>query len=428
MNLKRASTPPPSEDVSQRLMAPPLTPGAPLPKTIIPPSPGGHRLDILAAAATSKRPAKIRAPPVGSKRSLIVGVRKPATKTSKAKIETSEAKDDIAFAKMSTGLMDLPGEIRNLIYSFTQSNSRQALLVYRPRLASLRSRTRLDRHRTLPSDILEQKHDEAFSANGHRGSTRGSSRKCKSGTLARETNRPFYGLTQVCRLLRAEFRPLYLQKQEIGIDLVEVVQYLQTFYPEAPEQFKALSISTDRKIDMPFTGNLTIAVGDKLKAIEKAVEGIDVWPLLDLWANSFKIEAGFGRYMAPHYDATADGEAKDLYRLFGRQVQADRRCSVMNVAWRTVLRTRSLASVTIHRKPASTSSTSGSPPQQAARLAVPVVIGPRPYIHILFRADTAEPWMTKAVSKIPQAWLKVCGLDSMEYFDIKVGVEPTQAD
>jgi hypothetical protein len=66
------------------------------------------------------------------------------------------------------------------------------------------------------------------------------------------------------------------------------------------------------KIDMPFTGNLTIAVGDKLKDVEKAVEGIDVWPLLDLWANSFKIEAGFGRYMAPHYDATADGEAKDL--------------------------------------------------------------------------------------------------------------------
>jgi hypothetical protein len=159
---------------------------------------------------------------------------------------------------------------------------------------------------------VERQQDAALPAQNRRGGKRGGSRKPKSSTLARETNRPFCGLAQVCRLLRAEFRPLYLQKQEIGMDLVEVAQYLQTFYPEAADQFKALSTSTDRKIDMPFTGNLTIAVGDKLKDVEKAVEGIDVWPLLDLWANSFKIEAGFGRYMAPHYDATADGEAKDL--------------------------------------------------------------------------------------------------------------------
>lgn len=194
-----------------------------------------------------------------------------------------------------------------MIYTFTGSNSRQALLVHRPRLASLRSRTQLDRHRTLQSDLVEQEQSAALP-----GAARRSQRKTKSGTLARETNRPFFGLTQVCRLLRQEFRPIYMQRQEIGMDLVDVVKYLGVFYPEAAEHLKKLSTANDRKLDMPFTGNLTIAVGDKIRDVEKTKDGVNIYPLLDLWANSLKIEAGFGRYMQAHYDATTDGEAKDL--------------------------------------------------------------------------------------------------------------------
>jgi hypothetical protein len=103
-----------------------------------------------------------------------------------------------------------------------------------------------------------------------------------------------------------------MQRQEIGIDLIDTMRYLEVFYPESADHLKALSTANDRKLDMPFTGNLTIAVGDKIKDVEKVKEGVDVFPLLDLWANSFKIEAGFGRYMQVHYDATADREAKDL--------------------------------------------------------------------------------------------------------------------
>lgn len=105
---------------------------------------------------------------------------------------------------------------------------------------------------------------------------------------------------------------MYMQKQEIGMDLVDVVSYLKTHYPEAPEQLKALSTSHDRKADMPFTGNLTIAIGERIKGLEMTTKGVDVWPLLDIWANSLKIEAGFGRYLQVNYDATGDGEAKDL--------------------------------------------------------------------------------------------------------------------
>ena len=188
------------------------------------------------------------------------------------------------------------------------------MLVYRPRLASLRSRTRLDRQRTLKSDVVEEEQDRSLATINTCGCTSGRvyKRKSKTALLARETNRPFFGLTQVCRLLRQEFRPIYMQRQEIGMDLLEVVPYLETFYPEAAGLLKDLSTSNDRKIDMPFTGNFTIAVGDKVKEVEKSADGVDVWPLLDIWANSFKIEAGFGRYMQANYDATADGEAKDL--------------------------------------------------------------------------------------------------------------------
>jgi hypothetical protein len=103
-----------------------------------------------------------------------------------------------------------------------------------------------------------------------------------------------------------------MQRQEVGMDLVEAVPYLRTFYFEAPALLENLSTSDTRKLDLPFTGNLTIAVGDKIKEAEKAAKGVDVWPLLDVWANSFKIEAGFGRYMRESYDPAVDGEAKDL--------------------------------------------------------------------------------------------------------------------
>jgi hypothetical protein len=164
-----------------------------------------------------------------------------------------------------------------MIYLQTFQTPKQALLVHRPRMASLRPRTRLDRQRSLESDVVD-----------------------------REL------LTQVSQQVRNEFRPIYLQKQEIGMDLTEIVLYLQTFYLSAPAEFAKLNIEGPRAKDMPFNGNLTIAVGDKPGEVEKSKGGVEVLPLLDLWANSFKIEAGFGRYLKNDYVPQTDGEAKDL--------------------------------------------------------------------------------------------------------------------
>jgi len=197
-----------------------------------------------------------------------------------------------------------------MIYSYTHSTARQALLVHRPRLASLRSRTRLDRARPLASEIVGHEHDKTLSLTKRRRSLQTYSRP---GGLARETNRPFYGLTQVCQLIRAEFRPLYLCHQEIGMDLSEVVNYLRTFYADAQDRLDLLEPPGGRKQDAHFTGNLTIAVGDKINATERGAGGVDVSPLLDVWANSYRIEAGFGRYHSVGYVPEHDGEAKDLY-------------------------------------------------------------------------------------------------------------------
>ena len=130
--------------------------------------------------------------------------------------------------------------------------------------------------------------------------------------MPRDTNRPFWGLTQVCRQLRQEYRPIYMAKQEIGIDITNIVNYMKAFYPSAPEEIAKLTSSANRVSDMPFVGNLTIAAGQVPSKLERSPEGIEVFPLLDIWANSIKMEAGFGRYLKRTYVPETDGEAKDL--------------------------------------------------------------------------------------------------------------------
>lgn len=100
----------------------------------------------------------------------------------------------------------------------------------------------------------------------------------------------------------------------------------------------------------------------------------------------------------------------------------------MNPLWRTILRTRALAAVHIHRQPAG--SVPGFPASLTGATLVsanhpPATAGPRPFIHVVFKRERAESWMTEFESQIPQNWLSDRGFDAMEYFEVKVGVEPT---
>ncbi|KAI8931099.1 hypothetical protein NX059_012109 [Plenodomus lindquistii] len=303
-----------------------------------------------------------------------------------------------------------------MIYAHTYGSPKQALLVHRPRLASLRPRTRQDRSRPLASEIEGHEQDKKLELTK---SSRGF-RPNNSGGLARDSNRPFFGLTQVCRAIRYEYRPIYLRRQEIGMDLTEIIKYLHTFYADAAKELGAIEAPGVREKDLDYTGNFTIAVGDKTNAIERSVSGVDVFPLLDLWANSYKIEAGFGRYMNAAYVPEHDGEAKDLYRLFGRRVLANRSCSIMNPKWRTILRTRALAAVFVHRHPARPATPFAG---ALSQLGHHPLAGNGAYLHVVFKKATAEPWMTAFESNVPPTWLAERGFLSMEYFDIRVGVE-----
>jgi hypothetical protein len=101
----------------------------------------------------------------------------------------------------------------------------------------------------------------------------------------------------------------------------------------------------------------------------------------------------------------------------------------MNNLWRTILRNRALASVCIHRKPAPPAALPVPSSRIPRTAGVQVAVGTpttKPYIHIVFKQNFAEPWMTKFESVIPKNpvdWLAERGFGAMKYFDVRVGVE-----
>lgn len=78
-----------------------------MPKTVIPPSPGGPRFGSL--APTLKRSAKLQAVTDAAKRSLTVGVKKPMFKAARASLDILKVNNKAAEEKKKIGLLDLPG-------------------------------------------------------------------------------------------------------------------------------------------------------------------------------------------------------------------------------------------------------------------------------------------------------------------------------
>lgn len=141
----------------------------------------------------------------------------------------------------------------------------------------------------------------------------------------RRLQRDYFGLSQVCRQVRHEYRPWHILHQQIAIDLVDINKYIETFYPE------------DASAHLRRTGNLTIAIRNKITAVEKTGAGLDLWPPLSLWAKSYRVEANFGRYFYKGCDGRNDGNSNDLYHFFCRQLQDDLTLDSCNQAWLSVL-------------------------------------------------------------------------------------------
>lgn len=192
-----------------------------------------------------------------------------------------------------------------MVYGYcADMSTRQALVIYLPKTGTLRSSTRQTRaapgrYRELEDPDKKKKGrravEEAVVAQG----------------APKESNRPFVGLTHVCRQIRKEFYPLYIARQEVGMDLTHTSKYMETFFNPTVPLCYADTLDASGK-NMPFRGNVTIAVSDKILPVEKTVGWVDMLSLLHTWANSAHIEAGFGRYSRRDYRPHVDGEAKDL--------------------------------------------------------------------------------------------------------------------
>ncbi|KAF2634363.1 hypothetical protein P280DRAFT_463682 [Massarina eburnea CBS 473.64] len=275
--------------------------------------------------------------------------------------------------------LTLPGELRNEVYRHCLEGGEQTLVHCRPRFATLRSCTRQDRCR--PITFGDNECDD------------------KKATSKRTTSRPAWGLTQVCRQIRSEFFSMYLEKQEIGLDLTDLVRILLSHYIDHLYHTSLLTQEQFAEKDWPFKANLTIALSDVISQEEKS--GIDLWPFLEVWANSVQVSCGFGCYSKRAANRRPEGESRDLYRLFGRLVLDDRSCTDMNRLWRLTMRQSILESIIVYRDP-------------------PGVLGP--HFHIIYRYEYAEPWMTfpGINDRIPAGWLEERGFVNMEVYKVKV--------
>lgn len=329
--------------------------------------------------------------------------------------------------------------------------TRQVLLVHLPKRASLRPRSAFNAPNYADDLDVEDMDPKAAKRASRK---REKKKNINDKDVKKEPPRPFHALTHVCRQIRAEYRPKYMMAQELGMDLVHIGEFIACFYPPETRILSAsgelttvaattLPIKNPSPIgpSTPFLGNLTIALSSTLKPRETGLLGTDILPLLDVWANSERIEAGFGRYHDSNYDRgnyrpETDGEAKDLYRLFGRKVDTGRKCGKMNMKWREILRGRWLAEVRVVRQPTvghplAAEPTPGGPRSPTA--PVPRVLRngvwvtpyvpnlPRPFIHVLFKQGFKELWMTSEDAAIPDLWLENHGFGEMEHFFLKVG-------
>lgn len=178
-------------------------------------------------------------------------------------------------------------------------------------------------------------------------------------------------------------------RQQTALDLPDLNKYIGTFYP-----------GTDT-FPLRRTGNFAIAIRDKITAAEKRGAGLDLWPLISLWAMCYRVQASFGQYYFRGYDGAQDGEAKNFYRLFCRRVEEDCTLSSCNHAWMDVLAGGKLAAVYVQRD---------------------VSTSLDPYIHIIFKPEYKKMWMIGEFSPAPTAWLEEHGFAEMEHFDIEVGI------
>ena len=288
-----------------------------------------------------------------------------------------------------------------VVYECIVADMKQEVLVHCPRRASLRPRLAIPKY----TDFEEPT-----------GLTKNGTKRKPKDALP-DLSRQYYSLTQVDDMIRDEFNPIHVRHQEIGIDLTQVTHYIHYFINPPGIAIPGRDI---------LNANITVVIHNSVKDASLP----DLLPLLEIAASSCHVSVGFARYdidtsplyFRGAYNPDLDVELRDLYRLLGRKVLPNRKCSAGNSNWEAILRSGSLAAVRICRQPQPGVQHTVMPIHPShLHLFGNRHLRWRPYIQILFKRQFALPWMTSDNSSIPAGWLNQHGFDRMQYFSVKVG-------
>ncbi|KAI4714682.1 hypothetical protein J4E89_000363 [Alternaria sp. Ai002NY15] len=161
-------------------------------------------------AFTKKMSAKFR---FGRKRALepAVDAGPPAATSTRRKRARKEVINDKSL------LLKLPGELRNRIYEYIMEDVKE----HKKGTTSKAPKRRGGLYRTFDND-------EPIYLRYTSIKPRKRYKTAKQWAVAHD-RRPYFGLTQTCRTLREEFRPLYVSEIGFSIDLGQIGQYLAAF-------------------------------------------------------------------------------------------------------------------------------------------------------------------------------------------------------
>ncbi|KAL1597718.1 hypothetical protein SLS60_008204 [Paraconiothyrium brasiliense] len=138
--------------------------------------------------------------PSGSKTQIAKKIKKTSKATTSKKADTLPALFS-AQKKKPKGLLDIPPELRNRIYDFATER-----------------------------DDFEGWEEAVPLVNLHRGHGCGLSQWPLPKSLLFRSGRQFLGLTQTCKLLRLEYRPIWLRNSSVRVRPSQLLLYVHTFY------------------------------------------------------------------------------------------------------------------------------------------------------------------------------------------------------
>ncbi|KAI4651844.1 hypothetical protein J4E93_002040 [Alternaria ventricosa] len=153
-------------------------------------------------------------------------------------------------------LLKLPGELRNRIYEFIMEDVKE----YKKGKTSKAPKREGAGYRNFRND--EPIHIKYTSVKSRKRY------KTDKQWATAHDRRPYFGLTQACRMLREEFRPLYMSELGFCIDL-HVDKYLATFGANEEEQMIGQSVANIVQAPLSDVGTDLLPFLERLRELKQ---------------------------------------------------------------------------------------------------------------------------------------------------------------